>query len=100
MYLIGFGVVLGTEIVPVGPLVEDELPAGYGMEEPEIGELPFVVDSSAVTEPEAVGPVAAIEEELLIGKYGLPPLEDEGKDALPEQLVEAPVCMMVCGLPE
>jgi len=47
-----------------------------------------------------VGPIAVIEEELLIGKYGLPPLEYEGKYALPEQLVEAPVCMMVCNLPE
>jgi hypothetical protein len=70
------------------------------MEEPEIGELPLVVDSGAITEPEAVGPVAAIEEELLIGKYGLPPLEYKGKDALPEQLVEAPVCAMACDLPE
>ena len=47
-----------------------------------------------------MGPVVAIEDELLIGKYGLLPLEYEGKDALPEQLVEAPVCAMACGLPE
>jgi hypothetical protein len=70
------------------------------MEEPEIGELPIIVDSGAVTEPEPVGPDTEIEEELLIGKYGLAPLEDAGKDALPEQLVEALVCMMVCDLPE
>ena len=59
-----------------------------------------VVDSGTDTEPEALGPVAATEEELLKGKYGLLPLEDEGSDTLPEQLVEALVCKMVRDLPE
>jgi hypothetical protein len=45
------------------------------------------------------GAVPAIEEELLRGKYGLPPLEEEGKVALPEQLIEAPVCTMVKDFP-
>ena len=47
-----------------------------------------------------VRPILAIEEELLIGKYGLPLFENEGKDALSEQLVEARVYMMVCDLLE
>jgi hypothetical protein len=50
--------------------------------------------------PEVVRPVAAIKEELLIGKYGLPPFKDEGKDTLSEQLVEARVYVPVCDLPE